>query len=745
MFPVQLKPGVRFMLLDKVFTILKRLPDSNIEAEEENFKTTKIFKQNELIKYLSNEQLKFECVGKNLENSCHSTIKTSFFIEDIKDSKHKECAIFRYEVLIPLLKLPYNERNKAIDIRVEEVNSWSNNPRKAKESLNGCSYYKTISCISVYRWLKNFTESNYDIRSLFPSYHSCGGKNKERIAPQITDMIKETISEYYNKKQQISIRELWFYLCDEISEFNRFSSRQLKTPPYSSLARYISKIPEYELVAKRIGNRTAENKFNAIGNGVNVSYPLERVEIDHTPVDVILVDENGSSLGRPYLILAIDKFSRQVLGFNIGISNGVGWPEVMLCLKHIMKDKSYVKEIYPFIENEWTAFGMPKTIVIDNGLEFKNNAMKDACYQAGFILQFCPPKVPQWKGSIERFFGTANSGLFHNMPGTTRSNPKKLGDDENPKKSACLTFSVFIALVHKWIVDVYSQDLNKGAGGIPALIWQKAIEEHPVAWPNNITEAAILLGRTAYRKISRRGIELNTLHYNGPELNKIVMQFTKENNGEAEDFLVKYDPQDLGEVYVYDHLINKKWIKVLCTNYQYAHNLSEWEHIEMKTYARKEFGTIDVESLAKSKAFIRKMIENGSSYTEKERARAKKTTSEREIEKKLAAKKSFNTEGLSSNPKLTGIVDRGIDNASDIGITIKTPNIIIPKELIINVTPEGNNVVEFQELPKRKNKSKPNRIQNEKVAAEDSDNHFSSEDLTGFGILSKYNEVDIND
>jgi putative transposase len=624
MFPVQLKPGIRYKLFDETYTILKKLPDLKVEAEEDKFKAVKIFTFTELVKHLSNGDLKFECTGKNL------------------------------------------------------------------------------------------------------------------------DFINEAINESYNKKQRITIRELWFCIITKISDFNKFSVKQLQIPPYSSIARYISDIPEYELVAKRIGNRTVENKFREIGNGLEANYPLERVEIDHTPIDVIPVDENGSSLGRPYLVLAIDKFSRQVLGFSIGISNGVGWPEVMKCIKHIMSDKSYVNEIYPFIENEWTAFGLPKTIVVDNGLEFKNNAMKDACYQLGFVLQFCPPKVPQWKGSIERFFGTANTNLFHQLPGTTRSNPTKLGDDENPTNLAWLTFSTFIAIVHKWIIDVYSQDLNKGAGGTPALIWKKSIEDYPISLPNNISETAILLGRTAYRKISRRGIELDTLHYNNIELNKLLLQFTQENKGKEEDFLIKYDPQNIYEVFVYDHLINKKWIKVHCTNADYSKNLSEWEHKEMRAYARKEFGIVDIESLARAKSHIRKMLEKGIGYTEKEIARAKKTTSETEINDKLQAKATRST--TNSTIMLRKSIPSKVtsDNVSDLGIVITYPDTVIPETLALKKeTKNVKKVIKINSDSKKSQKDILERKVSESI--QDSGSIFEVDDFAGFGIMSGISEVDFNE
>jgi hypothetical protein len=49
---------------------------------------------------------------------------------------------------------------------------------------------------------------------------------------------------------------------------------------------------------------------------------LERVEIDHTPLDLFVVDDDtGMPLGRPYVTLCIDDFSRCILGMHIGFTS----------------------------------------------------------------------------------------------------------------------------------------------------------------------------------------------------------------------------------------------------------------------------------------------------------------------------------------------------------------------------------------------------------------------------------------
>ncbi len=739
---VQLKAGVKFQLGNEVFTILKRLPGLKVQAEEERFGKTIIFKDEELIKYLCNGDLRFECKGKNLKIDNKALINTSYSFEDLDDSSYKERMIFRYQVIYPILKTSPKERHNAILKRVEEVNSWSNNPKLAKENLNGCFYYHVISEKSIYRWLKDYEKANGDIRALCPSYSRCGGKNIPRINPEIINFINESIEELYLNKQRFTIQ----ILCDSVNykiyDFNKFHIEKLNPIPFSTMARYIAKVPLFEAVKERFGLKPAKDKFGQVGGGIKVTYPLERVEIDHTPLDIMLVSENGTCITtRPYLVLAIDVYTRMPIGFSIGISNGVGWPEVMLCIKHIISDKSYVKEKYPaLINNDWPAFGIPRTIVTDNGPEFKNKDFEDACLQLGIDLLYCPPRTPEFKPHVERFFGITNTSLIHNMSGTTRSNPQELGDRENPAKLARLTFPVFVALIHKWIIDVYSQDLHSGMEKIPVLVWKKAIEDYPVPWPNNISQIVPMLGRTEYRKIVATGVELNCLFYNCNELTALLQKFNPENKGKETDFKVKYDPRNLGEVYVYDHLISKDWIKVPCTHYNYANGLSEWEHRDARAYAKKEFGIVDKEALVRAKMFL---IQTWNvSPSKKDLAKSKKINSDKEISNNLVVQGIGMNENSVIAVKETEPPKLTLENISDLGLKINAQETIIPESLAWEEKAVNDpKVVPLHSKPKKKN-TKQEEFKPEMIA-DSTENTLN--DFSGFGLLSYNPGVNLNE
>ena len=69
-------------------------------------------------------------------------------------------------------------------------------------------------------------------------------------------------------------------------------------------------------MAKRPGTKAARQKFGPVGvSNLRADAPLDLLQIDHTLVDVIVVDrEHRLAIGRPWLTLAIDIATGRSLG-----------------------------------------------------------------------------------------------------------------------------------------------------------------------------------------------------------------------------------------------------------------------------------------------------------------------------------------------------------------------------------------------------------------------------------------------
>jgi putative transposase len=83
---------------------------------------------------------------------------------------------------------------------------------------------------------------------------------------------------------------------------------------------------------------------------------LERVEIDHTPLDLILLeDELLIPIGRPYLTLLVDVFSGCILGFHLSYKCP-SYVSAAKAISHAIKAKN-LEHLSIKLQNDWPCHG----------------------------------------------------------------------------------------------------------------------------------------------------------------------------------------------------------------------------------------------------------------------------------------------------------------------------------------------------------------------------------------------------
>jgi putative transposase len=188
---------------------------------------------------------------------------------------------------------------------------------------------------------------------------------------------------------------------------------------------------------------------------------LEQVQMDHTPVDVIVVDERHRlPIGRPYLTVAIDVLSRGIGGMVVTLEAPSAL-SVGLCLAHLVTDKRARLERLGVGEAVWPVSGKPSEIYVDNAAEFKSEALRRGCDQHGIRIGWRPPGQPHFGGIVERVIGTMMQ-MVHELPGTTFSNPQqRKGYDSD--RTAVLT----VRELERWLalaVAVYHGQVHTTLG-----------------------------------------------------------------------------------------------------------------------------------------------------------------------------------------------------------------------------------------------------------------------------------------
>jgi putative transposase len=474
---------------------------------------------------------------------------------------------------------------------------------------------------AVRRWARAYEAAGRDIAALLPSYAGRGnrkakasGKPLERYeetdyekAQTVAALLEQAIRTHYLQPQRVTVRAVYEKLETQIRKENqcRAPHDQLPLPHISSLYRRIAALDPYERTLARYGRKQALAQYHVNANtpaAALATHPLARVECDHTRLDLLVVDEQSRlPLGRPWLTALLDVATRMVTGIQLSFA-APGYTSVMQALRHAIRPKDYVRERYPKLQHDWPAHGVPETLVVDNGKEFHSRHFNDCCAQLGIAVDYAPPQCGWYKGSMERWFGTQNTKLLHELPGTTFSNVTQRGAYD-PQRHAVISLPALLELIHLWIVDLYQQQVQRGLGAIPYQGWQNGIVKHPPRACARLAELDILTGCHAERRIGRAGLELFALHYHDAALAHIRRALLPGVKAQ-----LKYDPTDLSVIHVYDPT-TQRYVAAAAVERDYARGLTLQQHEIIRRHAReKAQAPLDAASLIEAREQITAII-----------------------------------------------------------------------------------------------------------------------------------------
>jgi len=456
---------------------------------------------------------------------------------------------------------------------------------------------------TVARWMKRYIEADKNILAL-AHLNDRKGNRTRRYQAEIYHICEQSIDRVYLQPDRGSINKTLEDAKREVRQENKLRppDEKLSYPTYSLISSLIKDIPEYDKYARRNGANVARNKFRSSTKGVIASYPLERVEIDHTELDVMLVDEEtGLCVSRPTLSIAIDVFSRSIMGFCISYDP----PSVMVVarlLKMAIPPKTDLKSKWNGVESDWPMFGVMENLVVDNGLEFHSKSLDDSCSQLGINLTFCQRKTPWWKGHVERALGTMSRQVTDGVPGRTFSSiSENAGYDA--KKNATISLKAMEEIITIWIVDIYHKKTHSALGMRPYDAWSENIQTSDIPIPTNLEVLDVVMGTNAERGLSHTGISINSLQYNCDELQAIVAKF-----GPIKQARIKWNPENLGYIYALPPDGTTLTVPVIERYAKYANNLTYGRHKANKKYAKKYFMSDDLEAVSRAHEKMQELI-----------------------------------------------------------------------------------------------------------------------------------------
>jgi putative transposase len=465
--------------------------------------------------------------------------------------------------------------------------------RKDFKLIEGISIDQKIHYTTLYRWIKLYDETTV-ISSLL-GHKKNGGRGKSRLSNEQDLVINDSINNLYLNPSKKSITKI-------IRDIEKnCKDKNIPIPHSNTIRKRIKSLSEEEVLKARFGKSKARDKFEPIKNSFpGADYPLSVVQIDHTKVDIILVDEHyRKAFIRPWLTIAVDVYSRMVVGFYLSF-DPPGEMGTGLCIANSILSKEIWMEKNN-VEGEWPCWGIMSTIHVDNAREFRGNMLRKACQNYGINLEFRPVAQPHWGGHVERLLGTFSKEI-HNLPGTTFSSPENRINYDS-EKNASLTISEFEKWLMTYIVNVYHKKNHSGIGMSPLQKYKEGLMGSDLINgcgipPKLLNEKRLKLDFMPYteRTIQEYGIIIDHITYYHDVLRKYIhSRESLSSNSPKRKFIFRRDPRDISTVYFFDPEINDYFEVPYRDTSKPA--ISIWEYKEAVRKLNSNNVTIDEESI----------------------------------------------------------------------------------------------------------------------------------------------------
>ncbi|PYV36999.1 MAG: hypothetical protein DMG06_29215 [Acidobacteria bacterium] len=330
--------------------------------------------------------------------------------------------------------------------------------------------------------------------------------NRSRKLPEATyQLTVEFIERDYEtvkQKTKYAVYAALLLVCQE---------RGVTPPSYKTFSKLVKQRPRYEQTLKRQGRRAAYSHEPFYWELTQTTprhgdRPFEIVHIDHTELDVELrCSQTGRNLGRPWMTLLTDAFSRRELAVYLTYDSP-SYRSAMMILRECVRRHGR----------------LPQILVIDGGPEFRSTYFETLLARYECTQKIRPPARARFGSVCERLFGTANTHLIHNLTGNTQltRNVRQVTQSVNPKNLAVWTLESLSSRLCEWAYEVYDTIEHPTLGQSPreafqAGLAQSGIRSHRlIAYDDDFLVLTLPTTRKGTVKVfPGRGIKVHGLYY----------------------------------------------------------------------------------------------------------------------------------------------------------------------------------------------------------------------------------------
>jgi putative transposase len=444
-----------------------------------------------------------------------------------------------------------------------ELNTSAGEERLSRSEMTAAR----VGASTLRKWLKK--HDNGGIYALADKRHQRGNR-KRRLSPDELFILSREVGNFVDPQKPT--KEIIFQNVQRA--FRKENDRRaeenlslLQVPSRETVRQEVNKIDPFMAMCGRDGLSKAKAKFAPLRRGLELTRPLERVEIDDYRLDLSTFMATSGVL---------EYFSKDALN-ALGLTGGKDrwWVSaaiccttkciVGMCMTRNPSSQSALKTIEMTTRDKgiwadavgaltpWNQYGAISLLVADNGTAFTAAVTKAAMKDLG-IAYINPPKGPsELRGTIERMFGTLARGLLPRLTGRTFSNAVEKGDYDSEGRAALKADDVCEALI-RWVVEIYHKTPQRSLSGkCPQESWDELTEKYGVAPPPDLRTRRLVFGTRLKRKVGKHGIRVLNINYHHPSIAEWLL------HNEDREVNIRWYPSNIGAAAVE---IDGEWIDV---------------------------------------------------------------------------------------------------------------------------------------------------------------------------------------
>lgn len=418
-----------------------------------------------------------------------------------------------------------------------------------------------VSLRTIQYWLNDYREAEvnegYGYLGLLPKTKKRGNR-KRKLSSEIIQLMQKLISEDYESVKRRNLKSVYgkmLVLCEE---------RGLEPPSYQTFVTESKKTSQYMKTRKRQGDKSAykyEEFYWTLESTIpkHGSRPFEIAHIDHTLLDIELCCSNtGIVLGRPWLTIMMDAYSRRVLAFYLSYDSPSSLNLMMILRECVRRNHR-----------------LPQTLVMDRGKEFLSIYFDTILAHYNVIKKLRPAAKPKYGNVLERYFGATHTSIIYNLSGNTQAtkNVREITKKTDPKLSAVWTLPSLTKLLEKWFFEIYENQQHSSLLTTPKKMFERGEalygkrEIRYIPYDENFIMMTFPTTKKGTAKVQPgKGVYIKGKYYWCEAFRNPAVENT--------DIQVRYDPFDVSIAYVF--CINK-WVMAYSDQYSVFNGISEKE------------------------------------------------------------------------------------------------------------------------------------------------------------------------